>query len=108
MKIIVNLFLSNMETDFPKEANFRKKLLQLQINWAKLKDKYQLKHAKPDVGICFATDYTDVLFGSEIVVLLGVRTSGRLKQQPHYKRIFTLEHWVRNRDNVTICLQRCV
>lgn len=63
-------------------------------------DKYEVQHVKPDVGICFATDYTEILFGSEIVVLLGVRTSRRLKQQPHYKRIFTLEHWVRNNDNV--------
>lgn len=64
--------------------------------WAS--DPRLLKQVAPDVGVDFATDHTEVLLGCEVIVLLGVGTSGRLKQQPHYKRVFTLKHWVRMRE----------
>lgn len=61
-----------------------------------------LTKVAPDVGIDFAADHTEVLLGCEVIVLLGVRTSGRLKQQPHYKRFFALEHWVRGNERINL------
>lgn len=61
-----------------------------------------VKCVEPYVGICFATHHTDVLLGSEIVVLLGVWTSRRLKEQPDNKRIFTLEHCDTNDESAKV------
>lgn len=45
----------------------------------------------PDIGVCFATHYTEVLLGCEVIVLLRLRPSRWFKQQTHDEGILTLQ-----------------